>query len=227
MKLSYSAVLALGTTTSANHLFVSSCGGNITTLSLTESNGTMSLESTFFNADCRPNPLCLTLNVGRGMLFCLDEGLTAPNGSLGSFTINRDGSLNHVKNETTISGPVTGVIYGNPAGRRAIGLAPYSGSSVSSYDLDGNGQFHLSQSFTYSLTLPGPDADGQDAPHPHEANLDPAGQYMLVPDLGADLVSAYGIDFNSLNLTELAPLKAPGGCGPRHAAFYNPTNVAG
>jgi 6-phosphogluconolactonase (cycloisomerase 2 family) len=226
MMLRSSLLFALSATTSATNLFVSSYSGNITSLSLTESNGTVSLESTFFSSDCGPNPSWLTIDASRGLLFCLNEGLTAPNGSLSSFTVNRDGSLNHVKNETTISGPVSGVIYGNPAGRRAIALAHYTGSSVSSYYLDGGGQFHLSESFTYSLSQPGPDAARQDSPHPHEAFTDPTGQYLLVPDLGADLVRVYGIDAETLNLTELAPLEAPAGSGPRHAAFYNPYNVA-
>jgi 6-phosphogluconolactonase (cycloisomerase 2 family) len=61
---------------------------------------------------------------------------------------------------------------------------------------------------------------------PHEAILDPTGQYILVPDLGADLVRVFGINFSTLMLTELTPLQAPAGSGPRHAAFYNPYNVA-
>jgi len=224
--LSSSLLLALASTTFATNLFVSSYSGDITSLALRETNGTVSLESTFFNAGCGPNPSWLTIDFNRDLLFCLNEGLTSPNGSLSSFTINRNGSLSHVKNETTISGPVSGVIYGNPAGKQAIGLAHYTGSSVTSYDLDGGGQFHLGQSFTYSLSQPGPNAARQDSPHPHEALADPTGQYILVPDLGADLVRVYGIDFETLDLTELAPLKAPPGSGPRHAAFYNPYNVA-
>ena len=227
MRLSSFLPLAVASTTSATNLFVASYSGNITTLSLTESNGTVSLESTFFNPNCGPNPSWLTLDASRGLLFCLNEGLTSPNGSLSSFTINRNGSLSHVKNETTINGPVSGVIYGNPAGKRAIALAHYTGSSVSSFALDGNGQFHLSESFTYSLSQPGADAARQDSPHPHEAITDPTGQYLLVPDLGADLVRVYGIDFGTLNLEELAPLEAPAGVGPRHAAFYSPYNVVG
>jgi hypothetical protein len=56
------------------------------------------------------------------------------------------------------------VIYGNPAGARAIALAHYTGSSVSTYLLDGNGQFHLGQTFTFNLTKPGTVPDRQDAP---------------------------------------------------------------
>lgn len=223
---SISILPALAAAASATNLFVSSYAGNVTTLSLTESNGNYNLTPTSASPECGPNPSWLTLDANRGLLFCLNEGLTAPNGSLSSFTINRDGSLNHVKNATTLNGPVSGTIYGNPSGRRAIALAHYVGSGVSTWYLDGSGQFSANQQFDFTLSKPGPVPDRQDAPHEHEAITDPTGQYLLVPDLGADLVRVFGIDANSLKLTELDPLHAPSASGPRHAAFWNPYNTA-
>jgi hypothetical protein len=111
MKLTHGAILGLSTTTVATNLFVSSYAGNVTSLSLTESNGTVSLAPTSYNAACGPNPSWLTLDVDRGLLFCLNEGLTSPNGSLSSFLVNRNGTLQPVKNQTTISGPVYGGQY--------------------------------------------------------------------------------------------------------------------
>lgn len=109
---------------SATNLFVASYSGNITTLSLTESNGSYTLEPTHYNDGCSPNPSWLTLDANHGTLYCLDEGLEVTNGTLSSFTINVDGSLNLVNKVNTISGPVSGVIYGNPAtNQRAIALA--------------------------------------------------------------------------------------------------------
>lgn len=61
--------------------------------------------------------------------------------------------------------------------------------------------------------------DRQDAPHPHEAVLDPTGQYVLVNDLGADLVRVYAVDAASANLTARPALHAAPGSGPRHGAF--------
>lgn len=76
------------------------------------------------------------------------------------------------------------------------------------------------QIFTYTLTAPGTVPSRQDAPHPHEALLDPTGRYILVNDLGADLVRIYLIDpAGSNNLTSQTPLKAKAGSGPRHGAF--------
>lgn len=117
-------ICAAASLTSATSLFVSSYAGNITTLSLTEINGSYSLDPIFYNDSCAPNPSWLTLDPNHGTLYCLDEGLEVTNGTLSSFTINRDGSLNLVEKIDTINGPVSGVIYGDPAsGKRAIALA--------------------------------------------------------------------------------------------------------
>jgi 6-phosphogluconolactonase (cycloisomerase 2 family) len=45
---------------------------------------------------------------------------------------------------------------------------------------------------------------------------------MLFPDLGADLVHVYCIDFQTNKLSEHAPLKSKTGYGPRHAVFWSP-----
>lgn len=108
---------------SATNLFVSSYAGNITTLSLTASNGTYHIEKTYVNNGCAPNPSWLTLDANRGELYCLDEGLTVPNGSLSSYLVNPNGSLTQVQKASVISGPVNGVIYGRPAGQRYLALA--------------------------------------------------------------------------------------------------------
>lgn len=75
------------------------------------------------------------------------------------------------------------------------------------------------QAETYTLDAPGPIPDRQDAPHPHEALLDPTGQFLLVPDLGSDLIRLYSIDEGELTFTELEPLAAVPGSGPRHGVF--------
>ena len=213
-------------TASATNLFVSDYSGAVTSLELTASNGSYALNETSQSPECGPSPSWLTIDANRGLLFCMNEGLTAPNGSLSSFTINGDGSLTHVKNETTITGPVSGVIYGAAAGQRAIALAHYSGAAVSSYLLNGGGKFDLNQELTFSLSEPGAVPDRQDAPHEHEAILDPTSQYVVVPDLGADLVRIFSYDKTTLKLKKLSPLEVTPGTGPRHAVFWNPSGVA-
>lgn len=217
-------LLACAITATATNLFVSSYAGNITTLSLTESCGVYSLEKTFYNSGCSPNPSWLTLDPDRGVLYCLDEGLTVPNGSLSSFTINDDGSLTQIQKAATISGPVNGVIYGKRSRRRAIALAHYTGSAVSSWLLNDafTGGFTFNEDIRFTLPHPGPNPARQDAPHEHEAILDPTGRYIVLPDLGADLVRVFGFQDDTDDLIAHAPLHAAQGSGPRHAVFYNP-----
>lgn len=213
----------------ATNLFVSDYSGDVSTLSLTEHGGRYSLTKVSANTGCSPNPSWLTLDTNHATVYCLDEGLEVSNGSLTSFTIGDDGSLTKVHRETTISGPVSGVIYGNPAKKRSIALAHYSGSAVSTWKLDTNrtGGFAFEQDLLFNLTKPGPNAERQDAPHEHEAVLDPTGQFIVVPDLGADLVRIFSIDPATDNLTAEKPLAVLPGSGPRHVAFYQPYGVAG
>lgn len=69
------------------------------------------------------------------------------------------------------------------------------------------------------MSQPGPVPDRQDAPHPHEAIVDPTDSFILVPDLGADLIRIFSIDPATSNLTESTPFNAEPGTGPRHGSF--------
>jgi 6-phosphogluconolactonase (cycloisomerase 2 family) len=60
----------------------------------------------------------------------------------------------------------------------------------------------------------------QNAPHPHQTVVDPTGNFLLVPDLGADLIRIYSIDSSSGKLTSCGNFVEAGGTGPRHAAFW-------
>jgi 6-phosphogluconolactonase (cycloisomerase 2 family) len=66
----------------------------------------------------------------------------------------------------------------------------------------------------------------QEASHPHHAIVDPTGDYLLVPDLGADLIRIHKIDKTSGKLTECTPAKAAPGTGPRHGTFWAPAGVS-
>jgi 6-phosphogluconolactonase (cycloisomerase 2 family) len=67
---------------------------------------------------------------------------------------------------------------------------------------------------------PGPDPSRQEAPHPHMAAVDPTGGFIIVPDLGADILRVYSIDKPTGFLTSCANVTAAPGSGPRHAAFW-------
>jgi 6-phosphogluconolactonase len=62
----------------------------------------------------------------------------------------------------------------------------------------------------------------QEAPHPHSINLDPAGRFAFVADLGLDKVFVYRFDPAKGTLTANDPpsVSVAPGSGPRHFAFH-------
>lgn len=61
----------------------------------------------------------------------------------------------------------------------------------------------------------------QDKPHPHAGIPDPTGDYLLVLDLGADLVRIFTINQTSGELTACGAGVADAGSGPRHGVFWS------
>ncbi|KAB8289951.1 hypothetical protein EYC80_010278 [Monilinia laxa] len=215
MLFSGSLVLALaGSRVLADRLFVASYTGEISTLSLEkDAYGSYSLEVIATSTACAANSSWITLDHQRDTLFCADRGLVAKNGTLNSLKIQEDGSLVALDRIQTPVGAAATVMYANNTG---LAVAYYSSSSVGSFDISSASDIRPLQTFTYTLDTPGAIAEFEDAPHPHQAITDPTDSYVLVPDLGADLVRVYHINQDTKLLEQLDSLKTPTGSGPRH-----------
>ena len=99
-------------------------------------------------------------------------------------------------------------------------------STVTNYAVDRvKGEFHNLQTFTFEMSHPGLNTTRQDAPHPHGVFVDPTGQFVLVPDLGADLVRIFAINPSTGYLEPVDPYHATPGSGPRHLAFWTPKSA--
>ena len=83
------------------------------------------------------------------------------------------------------------------------------------------------QNITFSLSQPGPLKESQAAPHPHQTFVDPTGRYILVPDLGADLMRVFSWDSAHGLLTAHEALQVKKGSGPRHGTFWRPSGGGG
>lgn len=94
-----------------------------------------------------------------------------------------------------------------------------SGGSVSAYSISGSAVTQVYAAFFRHVPQEGQIPARQEASHPHEAVLDPAGGFLVVPDLGADLVRVWNVNQKTLGLSPSTPLEAPAGSGPRHVAF--------
>ncbi|KAI0970525.1 putative isomerase YbhE [Xylaria arbuscula] len=206
----------LAGSTSATLLYVTSYAGTITTLDLVEG-AAAKLETIASTTACGANPSWLTLDYSKSFLYCLDEAWSGPTGSVTSFYTYANGTLLPLAKANLIVGPVNTAEFG--VGGHGLAIASYAGSGVNVVSMSPDGGVELVQNVTYTLSQPGPNAERQDAPHPHQALLDPTAGFILVPDLGADLVRVYQADAGTLDLTAISPLVAAPGSGPRHGAF--------
>ncbi|KAI0431623.1 Lactonase, 7-bladed beta-propeller-domain-containing protein [Xylaria sp. FL1042] len=213
----------LAGSTSATLLYVTSYAGTVTTLDLVDG-ATSKLETVASTTACGANPSWLTLDYPKSFVYCLDEAWGQPTGAITSFYTNANGSLVPLATAELIAGPVNIAEFG--VGGHGLAIASYAGSGVNVISMSPEGGVELVQNATYTLDKPGPNPERQDVPHPHQALLDPTARFILVPDLGADLVRVYQADAGTLALTPIAPLEAAPGSGPRHGAFktgYNTT----
>lgn len=98
-------------------------------------------------------------------------------------------------------------------------LLPSDTSTFSSFDVKDTSNLALSQNETYTMAKPGPVPARQDAPHLHHTILDPSKKFMVVPDLGADLLRVYVLHRGYIAWSEIDPVQALPGSGPRHGVF--------
>ncbi|KAL7937996.1 Lactonase, 7-bladed beta-propeller domain-containing protein [Trichoderma chlorosporum] len=212
-------LLCAGNLASAGLVYVSSYSETVTTLNYThgQNTGILKLSPVAVSESCSDNPSWLTLDSADSILYCIDEGLNTPDGALTAFKTSPGGTLQQLGQVSTPNGPVNGVVFGN--NRHGLALAHYGGSAFTTWDVSDPSNLKLVQTINYTLTGPPTDPSRQDAPHPHEAVLDPTGKFLLVPDLGMDVIHLYSFDPNTLALTTITPVNVKPGSGPRHLAF--------
>ncbi|KAG7131857.1 6-phosphogluconolactonase like protein [Verticillium longisporum] len=205
-------------------LYASSYSGTVTALNLTlTSDGNATLRLVSESKACAPSPSWLTLDANDSVLYCTNEGLMADHGSVSAFNVS-NGRLTLLGQVDTVIGPVSAVKYGDEG--RGLAVAQYIGSSLTTINVTTLSSLTLLNTTTFTLPSPGPVPSRQEAPHPHQVAIDPTGRFLLVPDLGADLVRVYLIDPSTLTLHSIEPLVTAPGSGPRHVVFFeSPTGA--
>lgn len=208
----------------AETLHVALYNGNVTTLELTQTSndGSAGLAATTEYSLVKvntistsvTNPAWLSYNKQNQVLYLLD-GVTTGNGTISSWRAGASGVTPLASVECPLDGAYAG-FYMN--GIRLV-VAHYTSSALRTYEITSNGAITPLQTFTYSMDKPGPVESRQTAPHPHMALEDPMGQYIIVNDLGADLLRVYAIDQTTGELSERATTDAAPGSGPRHGVF--------
>ncbi|KAK4185765.1 putative carboxymuconate cyclase [Podospora australis] len=198
-------------------LIASHFAGNVYSLSLTTTgtSGTISVKSQ--TNGCGSTPGWIEYLNDTRELYCFDESWTG-RGQHAKFNVANDGRLSIAATLSNPGNSVHGTLYGGADGRGFIATAEYSPSTITTYKLPLQGsRVQSTQKFTMSQRGPN---SRQDVPHPHEVHLDPTGKFILVPDLGADVIRVFRVDANSGSLTSCADHKTGAGDGPRHVKFW-------
>ncbi|RYP71137.1 hypothetical protein DL769_004748 [Monosporascus sp. CRB-8-3] len=205
--------LLLATPSSAVLLWVTSYNDHmVTSLDLKG----RELKTVAKSTDCGSEPTWLSLNKDKSVLYCLNEGWGGES-SITSYKTLANGTLETLEILPVLKSAASSTLYG--PNKSGLAVAHYDTSTFSTFSVGDGTELALVQNATYTLAEPGPVPDRQAAPHPHDAVLDPTGKFILVPDLGADLVRVYAVESGSLAWTELDPIKVAPGSGPRHGAF--------
>jgi 6-phosphogluconolactonase (cycloisomerase 2 family) len=167
------------------------------------------------------NPSFLTISAnGRYLYACTDTKMPEP-GSVTAFKFDSvHGQLTLLNKQP--SGGENPVYVAAHKSNKFVACANYTGGSVSIFSTNHDGSLNPYTQlipFTGSSIIP----DRQDKPYIHAAVFSPKGDYLILPDLGADLVRVMKLD-----ITSPQPLKAllannvhviPGS-GPRHFTFH-------
>ena len=169
------------------------------------------------------NPSFLAVHPSRRYLYAVDEIADfggKKSGAVTAFSLDaKTVALTRLNQESTVgAGPCHLVV--DPAGRNVL-VANYGGGSVCVLPIESDGRLRPATSF---IQHEGSSANPQrqEAPHAHSINLDPAGHFAAVADLGLDQVRIDRFDAERGTLTPNDPAFAslPPGAGPRHFAFH-------
>jgi 6-phosphogluconolactonase len=143
-------------------------------------------------------------------------------GAVSSFALDAaTGSLTQLGQQTTRGGSPCHVAVDHTGS--SVFVANYIGGSAASYKLTGSARDRLSAPVSFfQYTGHGPNPDRQEAPHAHRVTVSPDNKYLLVNDLGLDLIHVYTLDAATAKLApaETPAWQAPAGSGPRALLFH-------
>ncbi|KAJ4986292.1 6-phosphogluconolactonase-like protein 2 [Stagonosporopsis vannaccii] len=216
-------VCSLPVLTEAATLFAAQSSGDLSTLALTRQSKSYNLSVTSTSRECGGNPSWLNLDSPQRILYCLDRGQSnATKGSLNSFRIGAQGVLSKIDG---VEAPFSGVAaeyFELSDGKRGYVTASYNKSAIGSFSFPSDGALEPPAEVLFPTNdIVGPIPSRQSGSFSHHVILDPSQKYILIPDLGADLIRVFTYDPNNVApLIELTPLKTDPGAGPRHGVFW-------
>jgi 6-phosphogluconolactonase (cycloisomerase 2 family) len=215
-----------GARTFSDYIYVASNNGLVYTLHFWEDGLQFSLSEVTRDDNCGLHPTWLMLG-SSDTLWCLNEGSLSAQASVTRFDMSLDGNLAYAQRINISAGPVQSVEidYG-----RSLAIACYGGElpmqgGVTTLVKSTNGSIERGKFLALPpLDTPGP-KPAQKIARAHGTALDPSGRFLVVPDLGADMVRVFSVENGTGSIKFENQVKMLAGCGPRHAAFWQHPNA--
>jgi len=174
------------------------------------------------------NPTFLALSPNRRTIIVaneLDSYGGKSSGEISSYSLNPDRSLTLVNDVASRGAGPCHVAYDH-TGRSAF-TANYGGGSAASFSVARDGRISSAVSF-FQYSGSGPDSARQKGSHAHRVTVSPDNRFLLVNDLGLDVIHIYRLDADTAKLTPNEPSiwRSPPGSGPRALQFHPNGRVA-
>jgi 6-phosphogluconolactonase len=145
---------------------------------------------------------------------------TPNSGGLTAYAIDAGTGKLSVINDQPTMGAIPAHVILDPSGHFAL-VANYIGANFTVVPVQSNGGVGPATD-VFGVTGKGPNTARQEAPHPHQTLVDPAGRFVFGPDLGTDKVWSWTLS----TAGKLVPNgnlpydQVASGSGPRHMSFH-------
>jgi 6-phosphogluconolactonase len=167
------------------------------------------------------NPTFLTLGPLEKFVYSINE---VKLGTVSSFSLDKESmKMQEISKVSSKGGGPTHIAVDHTG--RCVFAANYGGGSVVSFQVNSNGQLSEAVSF-FQYTAD--EQKGERKPHAHRVTVSPDNRFLLVNDLGLDVIHVYRLDPTTAKLTPHDPplWRAKTGYGPRALQFHRNGRVA-
>jgi 6-phosphogluconolactonase len=167
------------------------------------------------------NPTFLVLGPRERFVYAVNEVLE---GTVSSFSFDRKSvKMQGISKVSSKGGGPTHIAVDHTG--RCVFAANYGGGSVASFQVNSNGQLSEAVSF---LQYSADEGKHERHPHAHWVTVSPDNRFLLVNDLGLDVIHVYRLDLATAKLTPHDPplWRAKTGYGPRALQFHTNGRVA-
>ncbi len=167
------------------------------------------------------NPTFLAFGTRERFVYAVNE---VRQGTVSSFSFDKESmKMQEISKVSSKGGGPTHIAVDHTG--RCVFAANYGGGSVASFQVNGNGQLSEAVSFfQYSAD----EEKHERKPHAHRVTVSPDNRFLLVNDLGLDVIHVYRLDASTAKLTPNDPplWRAKTGYGPRALQFHPNGRVA-